>query len=56
LGSTLDEGKVHVAGPTGLPSQEVGLSDMNFPFIESGTQAAPRGYGVVKVKNVCSPM
>ncbi|KAK4239108.1 hypothetical protein C8A03DRAFT_14501 [Achaetomium macrosporum] len=39
-------------GPRGLPSQEVGLSDMNFPFIESGTQAAPVGYGVIKIKNI----
>ncbi|KAK3311493.1 uncharacterized protein B0T15DRAFT_490101 [Chaetomium strumarium] len=39
-------------GPTGLPSQEVGLSDKNFPFIESGTQAAPVGYGVIKIRNI----
>jgi hypothetical protein len=39
-------------GPTGLPTLDVALSAENFPFIESTTQAAPVGYGVVKIKNV----
>jgi hypothetical protein len=42
-------------GPTGLPTQGVALSPENFPFIESTIQAAPVGYGVVKIKNV-SPL
>jgi hypothetical protein len=39
-------------GPIGLPSREVALDHANFPFIESATQAAPVGYGVIKIRNV----
>ncbi len=42
-------------GPTCVPIQEVGLATENFPFMESATQAAPVGHGVVKLKNVCRP-
>ncbi len=41
-------------GPMSLPTQDVALDSQNFPFIESTTQAAPVGHGVVKIKNVCS--
>jgi len=40
-------------GPMGLPTQEVALDPVNFPFIEATTQARPVGHGVVKIKNVC---
>lgn len=40
--------------PMGLPTQDVALDPDNFPFIESTTQAAPVGYGVVKIRNVCT--
>lgn len=40
-------------GPLGMPSHDIGLSDSNFPFIDSASQAAPVGFGVVKIKNVC---
>jgi hypothetical protein len=41
-------------GPMGLPTQDVALNPDNFPFIESTTQAAPVGHGVVKIRNVCA--
>ena len=41
-------------GPMGLPTQDVALDHENFPFIEATTQAAPVGYGVVKIRNVRS--
>lgn len=40
-------------GPTGMPTQEVALSPESFPFMETTTQAAPVGHGVVKIRNVC---
>ncbi|KAK4143549.1 uncharacterized protein C8A04DRAFT_37349 [Dichotomopilus funicola] len=39
-------------GPLNVPSQEAALDQNNFPFIEATTQAAPVGYGVVKLKNI----
>ncbi len=41
-------------GPMSLPTQDVALNSQNFPFMESTTQAAPVGHGVVKIRNVCS--
>ncbi|EAQ90009.1 hypothetical protein CHGG_06628 [Chaetomium globosum CBS 148.51] len=39
-------------GPTGMPTQEVALSPESFPFMETTTQAAPVGHGVVKIRNI----
>ncbi|KAK4125129.1 hypothetical protein N657DRAFT_570749 [Parathielavia appendiculata] len=39
-------------GPMGLPTQDMALNPQNFPFMESTIQAAPVGYGVVKIKNI----
>ncbi len=41
-------------GLMSLPTQDVALDSQSFPFMESTTQAAPVGHGVVKIKNVCS--
>ncbi|KAH6855302.1 hypothetical protein B0I37DRAFT_388952 [Chaetomium sp. MPI-CAGE-AT-0009] len=39
-------------GPMGMPTQDAALSPENFPFMETTTQAAPVGHGVVKIRNI----
>ncbi|AEO64981.1 uncharacterized protein THITE_37843 [Thermothielavioides terrestris NRRL 8126] len=39
-------------GPAGVPSQDVGLSEQNFPFIDATTQGGPVSHGVIKIKNI----
>jgi hypothetical protein len=43
-------------GLTGMPTQEVALNPESFPFMETTTQAAPVGHGVVKIRNVCTSL
>ncbi|KAK3298154.1 uncharacterized protein B0H64DRAFT_414995 [Chaetomium fimeti] len=39
-------------GPMGMPTQDIALYPENFPFMETTTQAAPVGHGVVKIRNI----